>query len=149
MHTKKVIATFQASSLTLQLCSTVRDRFDSPPQHQRCFLTNVSSSWMLDTRNDTFEKKHSNIFLCAKAYRSTTSGRVSRDDVFQEIRPGAGFETGDFGKEKLNGLPYNDSRLKVLLCKPGKTSQLKNTRAQRSKTKAGVSPPLLFNNSSC
>ena len=25
-----------------------------------------------------------------------TSGRVSRDTVFQEIRPGAGFETGDF-----------------------------------------------------
>ena len=28
---------------------------------------------------------------------------VSRDTVFQEIRPGAGFETGDFVKEKLGG----------------------------------------------
>ena len=36
---------------------------------------------------------------------------VSRDAVFQEIRPGAGFgfETGDFVKEELGGLPYNDS----------------------------------------
>ena len=37
-----------------------------------------------------------------------TSGRVSRDTVFQEIRPGAGFETGDFD-EMLGGLPWNDS----------------------------------------
>ena len=28
---------------------------------------------------------------------------VSRDTVFQEIRPGAGFETGDLGKEMLGG----------------------------------------------
>ena len=33
-----------------------------------------------------------------------TSGRVSRDTVFQEIRPGVGFETGDFDKEMLGGL---------------------------------------------
>ena len=30
---------------------------------------------------------------------------VSRDAIFQEIRPGAGFKTGDFVKEKLGGLP--------------------------------------------
>ena len=30
---------------------------------------------------------------------------VSRDIVFQEIRPGAGFETGDFVTEKLGELP--------------------------------------------
>ena len=28
---------------------------------------------------------------------------VSRDTVSREIRPGAGFETGDFVKEKLGG----------------------------------------------
>ena len=28
---------------------------------------------------------------------------VSRDTVFQEIRPGVGFETADFVKEKLGG----------------------------------------------
>ena len=33
---------------------------------------------------------------------------VARGIVFQEIRPGAGFKTGDFGKEKLGGLPQND-----------------------------------------
>ena len=38
---------------------------------------------------------------------------VSRDTVFQKIRPGAGFETGDFVKEKFGGLPWNDS---YLLC---------------------------------
>ena len=31
--------------------------------------------------------------------------RVVRGAVFQEIRPGAGFQTGDFVKEKLGGLP--------------------------------------------
>ena len=34
---------------------------------------------------------------------------LSRDTVFQEIRPGDGFETGDFVKEKLGVLPQNDS----------------------------------------
>ena len=29
--------------------------------------------------------------------------------VFQDIRPGAGFKTGDFVKEKLGCLPYNKS----------------------------------------
>ena len=33
---------------------------------------------------------------------------VSRNTVFQEIRPGAGFETADFVKEK-SGLPWNAS----------------------------------------
>ena len=33
-----------------------------------------------------------------------TSGRQRRT-VFQEIRPEAGFKTGDFIKEKLEGLP--------------------------------------------
>ena len=33
-----------------------------------------------------------------------TSGRVvARDTVFQETRPGAGFQTGDFLEEKLGG----------------------------------------------
>ena len=34
---------------------------------------------------------------------------VSRDTVLEEIRPGAGFETGDFVKEKFGGLPLNGS----------------------------------------
>ena len=36
---------------------------------------------------------------------------VSRDTVFQKIRPGAAFETGDFVKEMLGGLPENDSKV--------------------------------------
>ena len=30
---------------------------------------------------------------------------AERDTVFQEIRPGAGFKTGDFVKENSGGLP--------------------------------------------
>ena len=29
---------------------------------------------------------------------------LARGTVFQEVRPGAGFKTGDFVKEKLGGL---------------------------------------------
>ena len=36
---------------------------------------------------------------------------VSRDTVFQEIRPGADFETGDFVQERLGELPKKDSRV--------------------------------------
>ena len=41
--------------------------------------------------------------------------RVVMGTVFQEIRPGVGFKTGDFVKEKLGGLPYNDSFLYLAL----------------------------------
>ena len=43
-------------------------------------------------------------FLSAKDYRPMAS-RLARGTVFREIRPGDGFETGYFGKEKLGGLP--------------------------------------------
>ena len=36
-------------------------------------------------------------------------GCVAKGTVFQEIRAGVGFKTGDFVKEKLGGLPLNDS----------------------------------------
>ena len=49
-------------------------------------------------------EKYPYIFACAKGLTVDDVG-VSRDTVFQEIRPGAGFETGDFGKEKPGGLP--------------------------------------------
>ena len=45
--------------------------------------------------------KYPYIFLCAKKGLNMDDVGVSRDIVFQEIRPGAGFETGDFVKEKL------------------------------------------------
>ena len=45
------------------------------------------------------------IILFAEDYRTMTSGWVARGTVMQAIRPGAGFKTGDFVKEKLEGLP--------------------------------------------
>ena len=47
-------------------------------------------------------------FLVSRALSIDDVG-VSRDTVFEEIRPGAGFETGDFDKERLRGLPQNDA----------------------------------------
>ena len=49
-----------------------------------------------------------NIHICSYVQRKVLSiddVGVSRDTVFQELRPGAGFETGGFVKEKLGGLP--------------------------------------------
>ena len=60
---------------------------------------------LLDTKKDTIETKvPMYISLCAEAYRSMTSGYREGHRI-QEIRPGAGFETADFVKEKLGGLP--------------------------------------------
>ena len=38
---------------------------------------------------------------------------VARGTVFQEIRPGVGFETGDSAKKKLAGPPQNDSTFAI------------------------------------
>ena len=40
---------------------------------------------------------------------------VSRDTVFQEIRPGAAFETGDFAKEKSGGATVERLRATSIL----------------------------------
>ena len=73
-----------------------------PKKNQRFSSTNVSG--LLDTRKDTVERKISTCFLVCKGLSIDDVG-VSRDTVFQEIRPGAGFETGDFVEDKLGGLP--------------------------------------------
>ena len=74
----------------------------APPQNQRFSLTNVS--WLLDTRKDAMKRISACItFVCGGL--SNDDVRVVRGTVFQEIRPGAGFKTGDFVKEKLGGLP--------------------------------------------
>ena len=57
---------------------------------------------LLDTGKDTIERNVSTYFLVRKGLSIDDIG-VSRDTVFQEIRPGAGFETGDFVGEKLGG----------------------------------------------
>ena len=58
-----------------------------PPQNQRFSLTNVSG--LLDTRKDTLETKVSTYFLVCKGLSIDDVG-MSRDTVFQEIRPGVG-----------------------------------------------------------
>ena len=57
-----------------------------------------------DTRKDTIENKVSIYFLVCKGLSVDDVG-VSRDTTFLQIRSGAGYETGDFVKEKLGGLP--------------------------------------------
>ena len=44
------------------------------------------------------------IILFAEDYQ-TMDVRLVRGTVFHDLRPGAGFKTGDFVKEKLGGLP--------------------------------------------
>ena len=51
------------------------------------------------------KNKALHIFLLAKSYRTRTSEWQGAGSVFQEIRPGTGFITGDFADEKLGGLP--------------------------------------------
>ena len=65
-----------------------------------------SSSWLLDTRKDTIENKvYPYLFLlCAKDYRSLTSGRVSRDTHrISGDTIGSWFWNRRFRKAKLGG----------------------------------------------
>ena len=68
----------------------------------RCYETNVFYYFLLDRKG-----------------LSNDDVGVARGIVFQEKRPGAGFKTGDFVKERLGGLPESDSpvvlRLEQLL----------------------------------
>ena len=41
--------------------------------------------------------------VCEQNDQTMTSGRVATGTVFQELRPGAGFKTGDLVKERLGG----------------------------------------------
>ena len=84
------------------LCLT--DSTIAPPQNQRYSLTNVSR--LLDKKKYTIEKEAPMWYFVCKGL-SIDDVRVSRDiAVFQEKRPEAGFETGDFAKEKLGGGGY-------------------------------------------
>ena len=59
------------------------------------------------------EKTSSCILLFAKNGLSNDDVGVSRATVLQEIRPGAGFKTGDFVEEKLRGLPQDNYLLET------------------------------------
>ena len=43
------------------------------------------------------------IFLFAKDYTSNDDVGAAKDTAFHEVRPGAGFKTGDFVEEMLGG----------------------------------------------
>ena len=45
------------------------------------------------------------MYFVAREGLSTDDVGVARGTVFQEIRPWAGFKTGDFVQNKLGGLP--------------------------------------------
>ena len=53
------------------------------------------------------EKKYLHAYSCVqrKVYHRTTTSGWQGEPYFQETRPGAGFKTSDFVKEKLGGLP--------------------------------------------
>ena len=57
------------------------------------------------------KKKYPHVFLCAKGLSIDDVG-VSRDTAFQEMRPGAGSEIGDFGEETLGEGYYRRTALR-------------------------------------
>ena len=61
-------------------------------------------------------KKHPLKHFHACKGLSNDDAGAARGTVFQEVRPGAGFETGDFVKETLGGLPKNDSSWTMFRC---------------------------------
>ena len=76
---------------------------------------------MLDTRMDTIEHNVFIYFSCcmqsSKKGLSIDGVGVSRDTVFLlEIRTGAGFETGDFVREKLGAGGYRRTALFGIKC---------------------------------
>ena len=75
-----------------------RDSTMPPPKNQRFPLTNIS--WLLDTRKADMKKF--NLPVCKGLSNDDVAG--ARSTAFQEIRPGASFETGYFVQEMLGGL---------------------------------------------
>ena len=57
---------------------------------------------------DCNKKKYFLMFLACKGLSNDDVG-VARSIIFQEIRPGAGFKTGDFVEERLQELSLNDT----------------------------------------
>ena len=74
-----------------------------------------------------FKTKYPCIFLCAKGLSSDDVG-LPRDTVFQEIRRGAGFETGDFVKEKMGGAAVERFHSGVEEHRRGKKKKKRSTR---------------------
>ena len=85
------------------------ERTDStidPLKNQRFSFTNVSDeSWLLDTRKGTIEIKVSISFLVCKGLSVDYVGEGVEGRRIGGDTARAGFETGDFVKEKSGGLP--------------------------------------------
>ena len=81
----------------------------APPQNQRFSSTNVS--WRCSTQGRVLllETEASIRFLVCKGL-SIDDVRASRDTMFREIRPGAGFKTGHFDNEMLGGATRRTTR---------------------------------------
>ena len=71
-------------------------------------------SWLLDTRKDAIKNNVFVYFLVCKGISNGDVG-VARGAIFQEIRPGAGFETGHLFEEKLGGARTAVERLRVTI----------------------------------
>ena len=57
----------------------------------------------MDTVVDRTAVVSTYVLVCAKVYRSMTSGCRGTPYCRRYVRPGAGFETGDFIEEMLGG----------------------------------------------
>ena len=91
----------------------------SQKQNPTIFFINGTFHGCSTRRRMSRKKKPSHIFSCLlKTSCSRVSNDdvgVSRDTVFQEPRPGAGFKTGDLVKEKLGGItPLNGSTMTLV-----------------------------------
>ena len=89
---------------------TTRQMADStiaPPPKPTISLTDVS--WLFDTtrRCICYAKNIFMYFLVDERVSNDDVG-VARAAIFQEIRPKAGFKTGDFVEKMLGGLPWED-----------------------------------------
>ena len=77
-----------------KLCVRETDSSIVSPQNQPFSVTVVS--WLLGTRKDAMTKHmliHFFVFFCKGLWNGDVA--VARGTFFQEIRPGAGFKTGD------------------------------------------------------
>ena len=109
-------------SLLFKRVQTPQTDSTMPPPKPAIFFNERFIMRLIDTRKGTNETKVSICFLVCKDLSIDVVG-VSRDTVFQEVRPGAGFETGDFVKEKLGERPYNDFPPKIEICQSNKHHQ--------------------------
>ena len=79
-------------------------KWSTPPPEKKTAISLTDVSRLLDTKKRMLLKKNIftyQVFSC-KGLSNDESG-VARDPVLDEMRSGAGFQTGDFVGEKLGG----------------------------------------------